>query len=120
MSPVLAGGFLTTAPPGKSKCTGFYFILFSGDPPKPLGFRHQASGTLARAEDAEVGVLGKWSLMEDLGFTLEMRRVETTLSPFPGDESREAGPLSPQEVSPSFSSSFPRPHEIPRAHPGQF
>lgn len=44
--------------------------------------------------------------MEDLGFTLEVRRVEMTLSPFPGDESREAGPLSPQEVPPSFLKLF--------------
>lgn len=48
------------------------------DPPKPLGFRHEASGTLARAGGAEVGILRELSLVEYLGFTLKVAQLEGT------------------------------------------
>lgn len=48
------------------------------DLPKPLGFRHEASGTLARAGGAEVGILRELSLVEYLGFTLKVAQLEAT------------------------------------------
>lgn len=59
----------------RNKTTGFVPPCFCGSP-KPLGFEHEASGTLARAGGAEVGILRELSLVEYLGFTLKVAQLD--------------------------------------------
>ena len=96
---------------GRNKPPGFCFVLFSADPPRPLGFRHQASRTLAGAGGAEVGILRELRLMEYLGFTLKVARLEAT-----HPQRTRAGSWAPEPTgdAPLALLFFLRPRETPR------